>query len=184
MSCFLFLGGGNRSIVFTLVMMDFTCPLPTVGLKLSSVAWQNFTSTKINSRVDFICINIPVSPAYGVYISQLIRYSRACVQHSEFQNRAQLLMQRLHRQGYVAPKLKSSLQKLYCRHRNLVVKWQWIFYFLNSSFLSFITAKTFTRLDCIQVTRRVSYQKQELLTIREHPRVPLVCWWGSCCSSF
>jgi hypothetical protein len=26
----------------------------------------------------FICSNIPASPAYGVYISQLIRYSRAC----------------------------------------------------------------------------------------------------------
>jgi hypothetical protein len=108
MSCFLFLGGGNRSIVFTLVMMDFTCPLPIVGLKLSPVAWQNFTSTKINSQVDFICINIPVSPAYGVYISQLIRYSRACVQHSEFQkssgcwckdctNKATLLLSWSHR---------------------------------------------------------------------------------------
>ena len=26
----------------------------------------------------FICSNIPAVPAYGVYISQLIRYSRAC----------------------------------------------------------------------------------------------------------
>jgi hypothetical protein len=26
----------------------------------------------------FICSNIPAAPAYGVYISQLIRYSRAC----------------------------------------------------------------------------------------------------------
>ena len=25
-----------------------------------------------------ICINIPVAPVYGVYISQMIRYSRAC----------------------------------------------------------------------------------------------------------
>jgi hypothetical protein len=27
----------------------------------------------------FICSNIPAAPAYGVYISQLIQYSRACV---------------------------------------------------------------------------------------------------------
>jgi hypothetical protein len=27
----------------------------------------------------FIRSNIPAAPAYGVYISQLIRYSRACV---------------------------------------------------------------------------------------------------------
>jgi len=26
----------------------------------------------------FICSNIPAAPAYGGYISQLIRYSRAC----------------------------------------------------------------------------------------------------------
>ena len=26
----------------------------------------------------FICSNIPAAPAYGVYISQLIQYSRAC----------------------------------------------------------------------------------------------------------
>jgi hypothetical protein len=26
----------------------------------------------------FICSNIPAAPAYGVYISQLIRYSRTC----------------------------------------------------------------------------------------------------------
>jgi len=26
----------------------------------------------------FICSNIPAAPTYGVYISQLIRYSRAC----------------------------------------------------------------------------------------------------------
>ena len=26
----------------------------------------------------FICSNIPAAPAYGIYISQLIRYSRAC----------------------------------------------------------------------------------------------------------
>ena len=35
---------------------------------------------------------IPAAPAYGVYISQLIRYSRACAQYSGFLNRAQLLM--------------------------------------------------------------------------------------------
>jgi len=32
----------------------------------------------------FICSNIPVAPAYGVYISQLIRYSRACGSYQDF----------------------------------------------------------------------------------------------------
>ena len=46
------------------------------------------------------------------------------------------------------------------------LKWQWIFYFLRRPFLSSTTSKTFTWLDSI--TGRVSYKKQELLTLREH----------------
>ena len=32
----------------------------------------------------FICGNIPAAPAYGVYLSQLIRYSRACGSYQDF----------------------------------------------------------------------------------------------------
>ena len=64
--------------------------------------------------------NIPASPAYGVYFSHLIRYSRACAQYSDFLDRLQLLTQKLLKQGYVAPRLKSSLQKFYGRHHDLV----------------------------------------------------------------
>ena len=32
----------------------------------------------------FICSNIPAAPAYSVYISQLIRYSRACGSYMDF----------------------------------------------------------------------------------------------------
>jgi hypothetical protein len=56
------------------------------------------------------------SPVNGVYISQLIRYSRAIAQYNTFMDRAQLLTQMLLKQGYVALRLKSSLQKFYCRH--------------------------------------------------------------------
>jgi len=58
-----------------------------------------------------ISSNIPASPAYGVYISKLLRYSRACAQYSDFLDRAQLLTQKLLKQGCVAPRLKSLLQK-------------------------------------------------------------------------
>jgi len=61
----------------------------------------------------FIGSYIPASPVYGVNISQLIGYSRACAQYSGFLDRTQLLMQKLPKQGYVAPRMKSSLQKLY-----------------------------------------------------------------------
>ena len=62
--------------------------------------------------------NIPASPAYtyGVYISQLIRFSRACVQYSEYLDRAHLLTQKLLKQGYVAPRLKS-----FCKNTTVVI---------------------------------------------------------------
>ena len=36
----------------------------------------------------------------------------------------------------------------------------------------------------IWVTTRMSYKKQELLTLLEHLVSPPVFWWGPCCSSF
>ena len=39
----------------------------------------------------FICSNIAAAPAYGVYISQLIRYSRACGSYQYFLDRGLLL---------------------------------------------------------------------------------------------
>ena len=76
--------------------------------------------------VDFLFIsnNISASPAYVVYILHFIRYSRACAQYSDFLDRAQLLTQKLLKQGYVAPRLKSLLQKLYGHHHNLVDRYE------------------------------------------------------------
>jgi hypothetical protein len=39
----------------------------------------------------FLCSNIPLSPAYGVYIPQLIRYARACFVYEDFSKRGKLL---------------------------------------------------------------------------------------------
>ena len=39
----------------------------------------------------FICSNIPAAPAYGVFISQLIRYSRACGTYQDFLDKGLLL---------------------------------------------------------------------------------------------
>ena len=70
--------------------------------------------------------------------------------------RAQLLTQELLKQDYVAPRLKSSLQKLYGRHHNVVDHYEMSIsqitmdlYFLCRCFLSSITAMRFTGLDCI-----------------------------------
>ena len=49
----------------------------------------------------FLSSNIPSSPAYGVFISQLIRYTRACSSYEFFILRAMRLSNKLLRQGYV-----------------------------------------------------------------------------------
>jgi hypothetical protein len=71
-------------------------------------------------NLPFICSNIPAAPAYGVYISQLIRYSRACGSYDNFLDRGVLLTRELLNQGFLLVKLKSSLRKFYDRHHDLV----------------------------------------------------------------
>jgi hypothetical protein len=67
-----------------------------------------------------ICSNIPAAPAYGVYISKLIRYSRACGSYQDIHDRGLLLTRKLLNQGFLVVKLKSSLRKVYGRHHDLV----------------------------------------------------------------
>ena len=67
----------------------------------------------------FLSSNIPSSPAYGVFISQLIRYARACSSYECFILRAARLSSKLLGQGYVMERLKSSLRKFYGRYGDL-----------------------------------------------------------------
>jgi hypothetical protein len=87
-------------------------------------------STKIyDKRDDFnfkiinfpnMCSNIPASPAYGVYISQLIRYARASSNYSDFLKRHLHLRNRLLDQGYNKIRLIRSLKKFIFRYQYLV----------------------------------------------------------------
>jgi hypothetical protein len=43
----------------------------------------------------FLCSNIPLSPAYGLYISQLIWYAKACFAYEKFSKRGKLLTKML-----------------------------------------------------------------------------------------
>ena len=60
-----------------------------------------------------MCSNIPASPAYGVYISQLIRYARASSNYSDFLKRHLYLRNRLLDQGYKKIALFDLLKSLY-----------------------------------------------------------------------
>jgi GH15 family glucan-1,4-alpha-glucosidase len=80
-------------------------------------------STKIyDKRDDFnfkiinfpnMCSNISASPAYGVYISQLMGYARASSNYSDFLKRHLHLRNRLLDQGYKKTRLIRSLKKVY-----------------------------------------------------------------------
>ncbi|KAK3101513.1 hypothetical protein FSP39_004134 [Pinctada imbricata] len=64
--------------------------------------------------------NIPSSPAYGVFVSQLIRYARACSKYEDFIIRAIRLASKLLVQGYVTQRLKSSLRKFFGRYGDVI----------------------------------------------------------------
>ena len=68
----------------------------------------------------FLSSNIPSSPAYGVFISQLIRYARARSSYEFFILRAARLSSKLLWQGCVRERLKSSLRKFYGRYGDFI----------------------------------------------------------------
>ena len=108
-----------------------------------------------------ICSNIPAAPAYGVYISQLIRYSRTCGSYQDFLDRGLLLTRKLPNKGFLLVKLKLLLRKVYGRHHDLVDRYE-----ISVSHHSWLITGFVTRL-----TRRVSLMDQELLTLPVHPPV-------------
>jgi hypothetical protein len=67
-----------------------------------------------------MCSNIPASPAYGAYISQLIRYARASSNYSDFLKRHLHLRNRLLDQGFEKIRLIRSLKKFIFRYQDLV----------------------------------------------------------------
>ena len=128
-------------------MKNTTLILPKSSLKLISSTWTCFstdsrhtyryklcTSSRrlvplfvYDKRDDFnfpivnfpfICSNIPA--ACGVYISQMIRYSRTCGSYQKFLDRGLLLTRKLLNQGFLLVMLKSSHRKFYGRHHDLV----------------------------------------------------------------
>jgi hypothetical protein len=67
-----------------------------------------------------MCSNIPASPAYEVYISQLIRYAKASSNYSDFLKRHLYLRNRLLDQGYKKIRLIRSLKKFIFQYQGIV----------------------------------------------------------------
>ena len=67
---------------------------------------DNFDFDFVN--LPFLDGDVPRSPSYGVYISQLIRFSRASSYVTDLNTRNKLLTQKLLKQGYQYHKLRKT----------------------------------------------------------------------------
>ena len=72
----------------------------------------------------FLSSNIPSSPSYGVYISQLIAYARCCSYYDAFGYCHKLLVDRLLSKGYEVKRLKNSFKNFNGRYPDLIGKYQ------------------------------------------------------------
>jgi len=71
----------------------------------------------------FLDSNIPSSPAYGVYMSQLIRYW-TCNSYRDFIHRSVLLTRKLLSQCFIETRLRSTLTKFFGRYHHLTLPYR------------------------------------------------------------
>ena len=104
---------------------------PYLDLNLSIT--NGIVSSKIYDKRDdfnfdivnfpFLDGDVPRSPSYGVYISQLIRFARVCSNVDDFNNRNLFLTANLLKQGYRYHKIRKAFSKFYHRDSELIVKY-------------------------------------------------------------
>ena len=104
---------------------------PFLDLNLSIK--NGIVSSKIYDKLDdfnfeivnfpFLDGDVPRSPSYGVYISQLIRFARVCSNVDEFNHRNLFLTAKLLKQGYNYHKIRKAFSVIYHRHSELIVKY-------------------------------------------------------------
>ena len=104
---------------------------PFLDLNLSIT--NGIVSSKIHDKRDdfnfeivnfpFLDGDVPRSPSYGVYISQLIRFARVCSNVDYLNNRNLFLTAKLLKQGYRYHKIRKAFSEFYNRHSELIVKY-------------------------------------------------------------
>jgi hypothetical protein len=66
----------------------------------------------------YLCSNYPISPPYDVYISHLIRYTRACLTYDQFL--INLQTNKLISQGFLQCRLQAVFREFYGRYSDLL----------------------------------------------------------------
>ena len=103
---------------------------PFLHLHLSIA--DGFISSKIYDKRDdfdvdivnfaFLDGDVPRRASYGVYISQVIRFARVCNHVANFNARNICLTAKLFQQGYRYHNLRKTFSKFYCRHYDMISK--------------------------------------------------------------
>ena len=121
--------------IFTPKNSQFLKPQNLPQLLLISIVFfildnSNNITTKLYDKRDtfgfhivnfpFMSSNIPSTPAYGVYASQLIHYAHCYSNYSDVLSRHRALVTRLLSQGYKVNRLSNTFKKFYGRHTDLV----------------------------------------------------------------
>ena len=68
--------------------------------------------------------DVPASPSYGVFISQLIRFARICTEVNEFCSRSRLMSEKLLKQGFKYQRLRKTFCKFFNSHNHIVSKYE------------------------------------------------------------
>ena len=95
----------------------------TNGIDSSKIydKWDDFNFEIVN--FPFLDGDVPRSPSYGVYISQLFRFARVCSNVDDFNNRNLFLTAKLLKQGYRYHKIRKAFSKFYHRHSAVIDKY-------------------------------------------------------------
>ena len=104
--------------------LDFLLSIGRVGKLHTSLYDKRGDFNFQITNFPFLSSNIPSSHAYCVFISQLIRYVRACSSYECFILRLVRLSNKLLGQGYVKERFRSSLRKFYCRYGDLIKQYE------------------------------------------------------------
>ena len=96
--------------------LDLLLSVGTDGQLHTSIYDKRDDFNFLNTNFPFLSSNIPTSPAYGVFISQILQYAWAFSSYGCFILRATRFSNKLLEQGYVKERLKLSLRKFYGRY--------------------------------------------------------------------
>ena len=127
----LFLAMPRGCLQFVFVVFPDHTHLLFLDLNLSIT--NGIVSSKIYDKQDdfnfeivnfpFLDGDVPRSPSYGVYISQLIRLARVSSNVDDFNNINLFLTAKLLKQGYRYHKIRKAFSKFYNTHSELIVRY-------------------------------------------------------------